>query len=126
MSRDVVLGKERPPMPGTAFLLRLKCLSFVEDPTKVEITVFLSWNHSASHSFIIQTFLKALQVPGLMLGTGVMRRNQARVLPSRACRAVGNRTSHIEVVSQRFGKVGAQRRELAWGSQGELHGEGGI
>lgn len=47
MGKGAVLGTEGPAMLGVAFLLRLKCLSFVEDPTKVEMTVFLSGNHPA-------------------------------------------------------------------------------
>ena len=46
MSREDVLGTERSAMLGSASLL-----PFVGDPTAVEMTAFLNWNHPA-HSLV--------------------------------------------------------------------------
>lgn len=66
MSReDVVLGMmERSIILGITFLLRIKCLSFVEDRTRVEITVFLNWNHPA------ESLIHSMNVSGDITNSG--------------------------------------------------------
>lgn len=62
---DVVLGMmERSIILGITFLLRIKCLSFAEDRTRMEITVFLNWNHPA------ESLIHSINVSGGITNSG--------------------------------------------------------